>query len=238
MTKYTYLFILLGSLLPTLALSFDKKVAFYKKWKFLFPAMLLPAVFYIVWDILFTRQAVWSFNPKYVLGVYIDELPLEEVLFFFVVPYCCVFIYECIRCYFPDLKNRLTGKMILQAIALLLLIFIPFVYHLLYSFYTGLFLMLALILHFIFKRHISFFSEAYFLLAYAIILIPFLIVNGLLTNIPVVLYNNAENLGVRIYTIPVEDIFYGMLLIYLNILGYEWLQHIYIKKKNLNPAIH
>ena len=43
--------------------------------------------------------------------------------------------------------------------------------------------------------------------------IPFLIVNGLLTSIPVVLYNDAENLGIRIYTIPVEDVFYGYALL-------------------------
>jgi lycopene cyclase domain-containing protein len=47
------------------------------------------------------------------------------------------------------------------------------------------------------------------------VLIPFLIVNGLLTSIPVVIYNDNENLGIRIYTIPIEDTVYGM----LNMLG-------------------
>jgi lycopene cyclase domain-containing protein len=70
------------------------------------------------------------------------------------------------------------------------------------------------------KRFQSFNTNA-FLVSYLIILIPFLIINGLLTAIPVVLYNDHENLATRIYTIPVEDVFYGMLLIMMNVVGYE-----------------
>jgi len=62
------------------------------------------------------------------------------------------------------------------------------------------------------------------LISYSVVLIPFLIVNGLLTSIPVVIYNNEENLGFRIFTIPFEDIFYGMLLFMMNIYGYEKLK--------------
>ena len=69
------------------------------------------------------------------------------------------------------------------------------------------------------------FNATYFLIAYAIVLIPFLIVNGFLTAIPVVIYNDMENLGRRIYTIPVEDIFYGMLLVMMDIAIYEKLRN-------------
>ena len=68
------------------------------------------------------------------------------------------------------------------------------------------------------------FDAASFLVSYAICLIPFLIVNGFLTAIPVVQYNDAENLGIRIYTIPFEDAFYGMLLVLMNIVIYEKLK--------------
>lgn len=41
---------------------------------------------------------------------------------------------------------------------------------------------------------------------------------GSLIDAPIVWYNDAENLGIRIFTIPVEDVFYGMGLVLLNIL--------------------
>ncbi len=69
LSNFTYFIILAASLAFPLILSFDKKVTFYKKWKFLFPAMLLPATFYIAWDIWFTKMGVWSFNEKYIAGV-------------------------------------------------------------------------------------------------------------------------------------------------------------------------
>jgi lycopene cyclase domain-containing protein len=60
-----------------------------------------------------------------------------------------------------------------------------------------------------------------FTLSFILSTIPFLIFNGLLTAIPVVIYNRSENLGVRLFTIPLEDVFYGMLLILINTLIYQ-----------------
>lgn len=221
-THYTYYLILACSLAGPFALSFDKKVAFYKKWEAVFTAMLLPAIFYIVWDSIFTSLNVWFFNEPYVLAqTFLYNLPLEEVLFFFIVPYCCTFIYECIRSYFPAVKTTKASDNILFILALVLLIFSVFTHHLYYTFYTAIFLSGFIFIFFIFRKYFAAFNTKVFLITYLIIIIPFLIVNGFLTAIPVITYNNAENLAVRIYTIPVEDIFYGMLLVMMNIAGYE-----------------
>ena len=64
-----------------------------------------------------------------------------------------------------------------------------------------------------------------FYLAFGLLMIPFLIVNGALTGSfteePVVWYNNNENMDIRLGTIPVEDVFYGMLMILLPITIWE-----------------
>jgi lycopene cyclase domain-containing protein len=221
---YTYFIILAVSLAGPLALSFDKKVAFYKHWKYLFRAMILPALFYIVWDSWFTSLGIWSFNPDYITGIKILNLPVEEILFFFVVPYCSLFIYECILCYFPSIKNTTLADTLLKLLAVILFITGIIFYKQCYTVYTFILFALFVALFYLFRKYFAGFKTSYFLISYVVILIPFLLVNGFLTAIPVVLYNNAENMGIRIYTIPFEDAFYGMLLFLLNVVIYEKLR--------------
>ena len=223
-SHYTYLLILAASVAGPLALSFDKKVAFYKKWKFLFLPIFIPALMYIAWDIYFTAEGVWSFNNDYITGVRLINLPLEEILFFFAVPYCCIFIYECIRCYFPQLQNSKTANSILKLLAIILFITGIFFYDRYYTSWTFILTAVFILLLFLFRHFFKAFDALSFLVSFLIILIPFLVVNGLLTYFPVVIYNNAENLGIRIFTIPIEDVFYGMLLVMMNIAFFEKLR--------------
>jgi lycopene cyclase domain-containing protein len=222
---YTYFLILAASLAGPLALSFDKKVAFFKRWKYLFPAMTMPALIYILWDIYFTYNGVWGFNEDYITGIKLVNLPIEEVLFFFIVPYCCVFIYECIRCYFPRWKDNTKADIFLKSLALVLAISGIIFHDRHYTCWTFLLTAFFIAAIYTFRNYFKLFDAGSFLISYCIMLIPFLIVNGFLTAIPVVLYNDVENLGIRIYTIPFEDTFYGMLLVLMNIVIYEKLKN-------------
>lgn len=226
---YTYFLILAASVAGPLVLSFDKKVAFYKNWKYVFPAMIIPALLYIVWDVYFTKIGVWSFNEEYITGIKLVNLPLEEVLFFFIVPYCCIFIYACIKSYFPNLVNKKRADLFLKLLAAILLVLglIYFSKH--YTSWTFVLTGTFVLLVYLFKNFFKSFDAVSFLVSYAICLIPFLIVNGFLTAMPVVQYNDAENLGIRIYTIPFEDAFYGMLLVLMNVVIYEK-----VKNRNSN----
>ncbi|GGB85771.1 lycopene cyclase domain-containing protein [Dyadobacter sediminis] len=86
-----------------------------------------------------------------------------------------------------------------------------------YTIYTaaGLTLFLLFLKYIVKAKWLSLFYYSHMFL-----LIPFFIVNGILTGTgisePIVWYNDAENMGLRILTIPVEDVFYGMLLLLLN----------------------
>ncbi len=219
---YTYFLILVLSLAGPLMLSFDKKVAFYTKWKWLFPSMLLPAVFYVIWDMWFTKMGVWSFNSNFIIQQFVYNLPIEEVLFFFIVPYCCVFIYECVIVYFPAIRSTKSSDRILQLMGIILFLAALIFYKRQYTFYTFLFNSIFILLLFRFRSRFKTFNTSVFLISYLIILVPFLIVNGFLTAIPVVEYNSNQNLGIRIYTIPMEDVFYGMLLFMMNIAAFKY----------------
>ena len=218
---YIYLYLNLFTLFFPFILSFDKRVHFYTNWKFLFPAMAVNALVFISWDSLFTRLGIWGFNPAYLVGLDLFGLPLEEVLFFVTVPYACVFIYEVLRAYTRRdwLRPYATG-LSLALIGMLVALGFFFLPRL-YTSVTCLFLSLVLAGHlWLFRDKVL----GWFYLAYLVHLLPFLLVNGVLTAIPIVWYNNAYNLGIRLYTIPVEDTAYSMGMLLLTISVYEFLK--------------
>jgi lycopene cyclase domain-containing protein len=221
-TKYYYLLINIATVFFPIVLSFDKKVYFFSKWKYIFPGLGVSGLLYLLWDYLFTINNVWSFNQDYILGITFFELPLEEILFFITVPFACIFIYECLICYFNyNIPKRL--YQIITAVLIILSLVLGAVYSdRLYSLIN--FVTLAVILLYtIFKKPKL--NMGKFYIAYAVSLIPFYIVNGILTAIPIVMYNNAENMNFRVGTIPFEDHFYSMSLILLNLLFFEYFRN-------------
>ena len=96
-----YLSLLIISIIFPLTLSFDRKVAFYRHWPALFPSLVVTGALFLIFDIYFARQGIWGFNPRYHSGIVIADLPLEEWLFFIVIPYASIFIHYVIIAYFP-----------------------------------------------------------------------------------------------------------------------------------------
>jgi lycopene cyclase domain-containing protein len=223
--KYLYLAIDLLTLSVPFIASFYPKAPFYKKWKFLVWAVLFPGLFFIVWDELFTRMGVWGFNEQYLSGIYIGSLPVEEILFFVCIPYSCMFTYFAVVHLVKRDLFYFQQDLISSILAILLIVAGAFNLNRIYT--ACAFLMCGfLIAAQVLKFRSRFMGRFYFV--FLILLIPFFLVNGILTGsfIPgeVVWYDNEENLGFRIGTVPVEDIFYGMLLMMLNVSIFEWQQ--------------
>ena len=224
----TYLVINIGALIVPLIFSFHPKIKFYKQWHAFWRGNLVITLLFLVWDFFFTRAGVWGFNERYTLGINFFNLPIEEVLFFFCIPYSSVFTYHCFQLFFSKLK--IYSLRLVSAILIIGLIIVGFLnVSKLYTSVTFLALALVLIYTVFFQRQ-KWLSTFYFM--FVVILLPFFIVNGILTGTcidePVVWYNNSENLGIRILTIPFEDIFYGMLLLLMNVLAFEG-----FRKKNV-----
>jgi len=160
-------------------------------------------------------------------------------MFFFCIPYACVFTYARLKLMIKKTLSK-RSQLIISCLLISFSVFMAIRFHgLHYTSYA--FAMLAMLLftaQFILKA--NWLSRFY--LTYLLLLLPFVIVNGLLTGTglasPIVWYSPAHIIGPRILTIPVEDIFYGMDLILLNIMIYTGLSaSLYKRRKSRSQQL-
>lgn len=217
---FTYLAIDLLSLIFPLVFSRSTRFGFGKNVLQAWIAVVIASIPFILWDIFFTRMGVWSFNPKFLMEINLLGLPLEELLFFWTIPFASLFIYIQFRN-----QSRLQVS--------------PSFTTFLWCGLTMLFLTLA-----IFHRDKNYtlavsllgactssllawqrpkFSSALFL-GLLIHYIPFFLVNGLLTYLPVVLYHPQEILEIYFGTIPVEDSIYSFVMLVSVVCLFEFLR--------------
>lgn len=230
MEKYTYLLVNFFSVFVPFLFSFHPKLQFYKRWKHYLPAAIIVAILFILWDILYTHWQVWSFNDRYIIGFKIAGLPIEEILFFLCIPYASIFTYHCFKIL---IKRDFLQAVCSEISSILSALLIVLSFYFAGKLYTSVtFLLTAIFILYVRKK--VWLSRFYF--SYIILLIPFMIVNGILTGTgldePVVMYNSAEIINLRILTIPVEDTMYGLLLLGLNAFLYEMFAAKEIEKNN------
>ncbi|MCP4882300.1 MAG: lycopene cyclase domain-containing protein [Flavobacteriales bacterium] len=213
-----YLWIDLLSISVPLLVSFHPRIRLYKQWKALFLGLLITLVPFIIWDVYFTLQGYWGFNEVYLSGLKLIHLPIEEWLFFICIPYACVFTHLSILEINPNLS---LSQKTSQGITIGL--FIIFVVVLLFNFnraYTSVDMIFAIItLALVHKFNPELLQSFY--ITFLFMLIPFFIVNGILTGTGIegniVWYNDEENLGIRLGTIPIEDTVYAFSMILMNL---------------------
>lgn len=209
-----YTIILIVSISIPFLLSFDKKLQFYKQWKYLLPSIVIIAFFYIVGDIYFTKIGVWGFNSDHLSSMFLFKLPIEEWLFFIAIPYASIFLHDVLHVYFPkfNLQRNVSRRF---SIFFFVIVFVTLLLNLDKA-YTVYILTIFLII-----IAVSYFDKSdtisRFYCTFLVILIPFLLVNGALTGAfttdPVVWYDHTENLNLRFITIPIEDFVYGFTML-------------------------
>ncbi len=216
-SNFLYLILNLGSLsIPLLYSLYEKKFHFIQHVKKAFYSILFMAVFFLLWDIVYTRIGVWGFTAKYHLPYNFFGLPVEEWLFFFCIPYACLFTQEALKYYKPNFKlaEKYT-KLLIYSLLILTIGVLIISFGKKYS-TVNLILFILLLLYGLKNQLITL---QYFFPSFLVILFPFFIVNGILTGTfilePVVWYNEKEIIGIRILTIPIEDVFYAFNMLFM-----------------------
>lgn len=222
-TDWLYAFLMLFTIAFPLARSFEPRLDYRRKWRFLLPGGLVIAAIFIGWDIWFTKVGVWGFNDAYLTGFRPLGLPWEEWTFFIFVPFSCVFIHEAL-CFY--IKRDLLAPVQQGLTILLAVLFFAIGVLKWESLYTSTTFLLC---GFFNVYHLLFLKDqprGRFYLSYLVSFLPFLLVNGALTggftHAPVVYYNPEEFFGVRIVSIPVDDAAYGYLLLMSNFTCYHY----------------
>lgn len=214
--KYLYLALDIGSIsIPLLYTFIEKKFNFSKHFINAMISIVIVAIPFLIWDAIFTTIGVWGFNEKYFMSFTFFGMPFEEWLFFICIPYACLFLHESLRYYIPNYKmSSKSAKAIAYMTIILAVIIIALNFGKKYT-TCNLFFYVILVLYAIKYRLND--IKAYFP-SFLIIIIPFVIVNGILTGSgieeQVVWYNNDENMGYRFYTIPYEDFFYAFNMLF------------------------
>lgn len=228
MLQYTYLLINFFTVIICFIFSFHPKIKFSRHFGAFLSASGIVAVIFILWDAWFTKIGVWWFNDNYLLGLRFLKLPVEEILFFFCIPFACIFTYFCVDKFFKlDWKPGWERIFVIVCILMALMIGTVFTDRI-YTCVTLITTAFSMaVLHFVLK--VRWIGKAS--LIYLLLMPGFLMVNGILTGTglesPIVNYNPDDFLGIRILTIPIEDTVYGYELILWNIFFF----HRFMKKQ-------
>jgi lycopene cyclase domain-containing protein len=97
MGHLTYLVLLVGCLVVTAPLELVLRVRVYARWRRLLLALLPELVVFGAWELYAVAHHHWAYDPAQVLPGRVAGMPVEELLFFLVVPVCAVLALEAVR---------------------------------------------------------------------------------------------------------------------------------------------
>lgn len=214
MLEYTYLFLNIFCIVGALFLIYTRKVKF--DLKAYLKSVLLVSIPFIVWDYFAVHLGHWSFNESYIIGIYIANLAVEEVMFFLTVPLVMSIIFK--------LGSRKKGKIVKSKEIVLVLFLLGLTLLILssavnsYTFIVSIVYLISIAI--LRLKYTSLFKSASFWYNQIFLFSLFVIFNTILTALPIIEYGEGYYLGFRIGTIPIEDFFFNFALINLFALSY------------------
>lgn len=184
-----------------------------REWLRLLRVFMLVSVPFVLLDALSHARGWWAYNPHFITGVRLAGLPLEEIMFFFVIPFACLYLYSAaVRV----AKDSPIGRLWLWRMVL------------------GIFVAASILLAATQPKERTIVDAAVFIaVAVAAMVRPptrlgalwltvvvglFLVVNTVLTALPIVTYDTAFGSAYRLGTIPFEDVLYNFNFLYLCLL--------------------
>jgi lycopene cyclase domain-containing protein len=211
-----YLILELVIIIVPLILSFDRKMRFYRRWKSVFISIFLVGAVFVSWDVFFTRSGIWGFNPQYHASFLILSLPVEEWLFFIVVPYASIFIHYSLEFVHPKF---ILSDYVTRAIAVIIIVILisMALMHPDKTYTFTISMVTAVVTGYAATGKLRLLNR--YFISFLVIIIPFLVFNGIWTGTfikdEVFWYNKTAILGIRIFSIPFEDIIFAYCLILL-----------------------
>lgn len=212
--KYEYLIFNIIVLSGPLFFGSLKRFYFLNHLSKAIPSIVIAAIPFIIWDISVTDRH-WFFADQYTTGFRIFKLPFEEILFFITVPYACLFTWEMVKKHSVPLKifeTSISNKIInVFLIALFIFSLVAFYYGKEYTTLSGLIFIISVLFDRVWGASIL--TNKKFLFFFILVSFFTLVFNGYLTWRPIVTYDEIYQLGFRIFTIPIEDFFFGYALL-------------------------
>ncbi|MEA2973296.1 MAG: lycopene beta-cyclase [Actinomycetota bacterium] len=95
--RFQYLLLMGLCLVITLPLELLLGARVWARPRRLLAALAIPVAVFVVWDVVAIARDHWTYNPDYVTGWDLGNLPVEELAFFVVIPICGLLTYEAVR---------------------------------------------------------------------------------------------------------------------------------------------
>jgi len=110
MDHWQYLIVLGACLLITAPLELFGEGIYRRARRAAFAVLPVAAVF-VVWDAVAIAAKIWTYNPRYVTGIRLPaDIPIEELLFFIVIPLCGLFTYNAVDTILTYLRKRFGAR--------------------------------------------------------------------------------------------------------------------------------